>query len=187
MSAQLKIELTAEAQETLRVVKTLPEAILLGIAVALTKQNLLTVSHIQKEYLSFSKSGPVVDYGLRVQSGRGRSSVRVSDEVTISGQTVQSAIGSNVAYMAVHEFGYSGPQKIPAHVRKVKTRNVVGRIGERKPRQIVAQGVGFVKAFTRNVDYPARAFVQGGIADRADNYSQAISAEIQRAWEGGKP
>lgn len=171
MMPQIKIELTAEAQETLRVVQTLPQNILLGIAAAMDKQNLFTVSAIQRDYLSFPKGEPSTPVGLRVQTGRGRSSVR-SSKAVINGQQVESAIGSNVGYMAVHEFGAT----IPAHDVVAKGGALRFKIGDRV---IFAK-----KVHIPEIELPARAPIQNGIANRVDDYSNAISAEIQKVWEG---
>ena len=148
-------------------------------------QNNLTVAHADRYYLNFPKQEPPVPIGLRKISGRLQGSVRASEPVII-GDRVESAIGSNVVYAAVHEFGYQGPQEVPAHTRAVKSRNVY-RIGERadlRKSKLSATGVALVKAFTREVNIPARAPIQSAIEDRADDYGKAISAEVAKAWEG---
>jgi hypothetical protein len=173
MNPVYKAKLTPKAQETLRAVQTLPQNILAGIALAMDLQNQFTISHIVRDYLSFPKDGPSTDIGLRVQSGRGRASIRAS-KAKVTGQAVQSAIGSNIGYMAAHEFGAT----IPAHDVVAKGGALRFRIGDR---------VLFrKKVHIPEVELPARAPVQHGIEDRLDDYSEAISAEIQKIWDGGK-
>lgn len=188
MPVQLKIELTKEAQETLRAVQTLPEHILEGIAAAMDDQNQQTISHEQQNYLNFPKDEPPVAIGLRHMSGRLIHSVTAS-KAKVIGQAVQSSIGSNVVYAAVHEFGYEGEQQVSAHARHVASRDVY-QIGERVPgkrakRTLVQKGEVGVRAHTRHVNIPARAPIQHAIEDRADDYSRAISEAIGKVWEGG--
>jgi hypothetical protein len=173
MTPQLTVKLTPQAQETLRVVQTLPQNILAGIAAQMDLQNQYTVSHIVRDYLSFPKDGPSTDIGLRVQTGRGRGSIRASKPV-VQGQEVKSAIGSDVGYMGTHEFGAT----IPAHDIVAKGGALRFKIGDR---------VLFrKKVHIPEVELPARAPVQHGIEDRLDDYGAAFSAEIQKLWDGGK-
>lgn len=182
MSPEARIQLTEKAEELIRKAKALPANATRALARAMDKQNQLTVGHIVDDYLSFSKAGPSVYYGLRVQSGLGRRSLHAS-KASVEGNTVTSAIGSPLDYMAVHEFGYNGPQNVRGFMRRVKSRNVVGRIGDRAPRRIIASGVAYVRPFTRQANFPARGFVRGGIADRATAYSDAASEAILSSWK----
>ena len=151
MSANVTIKLTPEAQETLRVVQTLPENILNGVAAALDLQNQYTISHIVRDYLSFPKDEPPSEIGLRVQTGRGRASIRASKAV-VNGQQVQSAIGSNVEYMAAHEFGAT----IPAH-------DIVPKNGQALRFRIGDRVIFRKKVHIPEVELPARAPVQSGM------------------------
>lgn len=182
MIPQVRIELTQQAEEMVRKARALPAATTRAIARAMDQQNQLTVGHIVDSYLSFPKQGPSVYYGLRVQSGLGRRSLWAS-KPTVEGNVIESGIGSNVKYMGVHEFGYTGPQSVRGFTRKVRSRNVIGRVGERAPRRIIAAGVAFVKPFTRQANFQARGFVRAGIADRATAYSDAISTAVITTWK----
>lgn len=174
MAEQIKIELSEEALAIVRSFQTLPDTMLGAIARAMDLENQFTVSHIQAEYLSFSKGGPPVEIGLRVQSNRLRGSVRASKAV-VSGQAVESAIGSNVEYAAIHEFGGT----IPAHTVTAKGGGMLRfQIGER---------VMFRKSVNiPEIDMPARAPFQRGINDRLNDYGEAISEAVVGAMEGGK-
>lgn len=179
MTPQIKFTLTPAAQETLRVVRTLPQNILEGIAHAMDLQNEQTVGRIQLRYLSFPPQGPSNAIGLRRKTGRYRDTLRASKAVIV-GQRVISAIGSNVvsadgvSYPAVHEFGAT----IPAHDVVAKGGALRFKIGDR---------VLFrKKVHIPEIELPARAPIQHGIEDRLDNYSKAISAEVQKVWDGGK-
>lgn len=179
MTPQLTVKLTPEAQETLRAVQTLPQNVLLGIAAAMDLQNQYTISHVVRDYLSFPKSGPSKDIGLRVQTGRGRASVRAS-KAKVNGQEVQSAIGSNVEYMFYHEFGAHHPAR-NANVHFGKA----DKFGRRKFSTASQADIG-MRVHHGEWDAPARGMVQHGIEDRLDDYSAAISAEIQEVWDEGK-
>jgi hypothetical protein len=119
MSDEYKIELTEEAKALLAGVQKLPAEIPSAIARALDRENQLTVAHIQKAYLSFPKSGPVSEIGLRVQSNRLRAAAAAFPAV-VSGTRVESAIGDSVKYAALHEFG--GTVHHPARKGKVRLR-----------------------------------------------------------------
>lgn len=165
------MELTAEARATLAAVKNLPGTALERIARQFDYQNALTVSHIQKEYLSFPKDEPATELGLRVQTNRLRSSVWAS-QAQVEGQTVDSAIGSNVEYAAIHEFGGT----IPAHTVTAKPGGKLRfQIGERV---LFRQSVNIPA-----VTMPARAPFQRGINDRLTAYVRAISEAVAGAWE----
>jgi phage gpG-like protein len=56
-------------------------------------------------------------------------------------------------YMAAHHFGFKGTVDVPAHRRKVKSRN----IGKGKKK--TASGVAFVKAHKRQMNLPERPFL----------------------------
>ncbi len=171
MPTEIKIELTEEAQQTLRTVQSLPMNMLIGIARAMDLENQFTITHIVSDYLSFPRDQPPVSIGLRVQTGRGRASIRAS-KAEIRGETVSSAIGSNVDYMAAHEFGAT----IPAH-------DIVPKSGKALRFMIGDRVIFATKVHIPEFELPARAPVQTGIEDRAQEYGQAISDAINEAWE----
>jgi phage gpG-like protein len=178
---QIKVELTPEAQALKERVRTAPPKMLAAIADAFDKENRTTVGQIQQKYLSFGKGGPVSQIGCRVQTNRLRGSMRAS-AAQVQGQTVVSSIGSNVRYAAVQEFGYHGPQNVSPFTRHLKSRDVSGKIGERRAK--VASGVSFVKGFTRQMNIGAREFTQRGIAERLPSYQRRVTAAVVAAING---
>src|SRR4051812_17109033 len=104
MAFAIKIEDNAAA--ILAQVKAFPEAMAQSIARALDEQNELTVGHIQETKLS--KRGPTT---LGVIHNRLRLSVHRALAV-VKGNTIDSAIGSNVVYAGVHEFGFDGEVQV---------------------------------------------------------------------------
>lgn len=65
----------------------------------------------------------------------------------------QVTVGTNKIHAAVHQFGVDMQVKIPAHSRRLKSRNL------RAHGRIVASGVGFWKAHGRHMLLPARPFL----------------------------
>src|SRR5882672_11087002 len=112
---KIGIQLTPEAQETLRIMQTLPPEALAGMVKVMDYENLFTIGHIQQAYLQFPSDGPTTPIGLRHITGRLYGSIRASRSV-IEEQSVSSAIGSNVEYAAIHEFG----GEIPPHTITAK-------------------------------------------------------------------
>jgi hypothetical protein len=176
MATTIQIELSEEAKATLRAVQRLPDRAVAGIAKAMNRENFLTVSHIQLQYLSFGRGEAASPIGLRVQSNRYRQSLRAS-MARVNGQRVVSDIGSNakskgVSYPAVHEFGAT----IPAHKITAKRGKALAfMIGDRLVLRKSVQHPGMT--------LPARAPIQRGIKDRLSAYQTAISAEVAGAWQ----
>ncbi len=165
MGAQIQVRLTEDAKFALERM-TDAAGMMKAAGRAMDLQNQLTVSHIQQEYLSFPKSGPTVANGLRVQSNRLRGSIRaVKAVVSGSGADVGlvSAIGSNVKYAAIHEFG--GTTR--PHLITAKNGKALRFMG--------AGGVVFRRSVRHpGSTLPARGYVQAGINDRADDLAEAM-------------
>lgn len=167
----IRVTLPQQSIETLRKMQNASATILQRISDAIDFQNELTVSHIQAAYLSFSKSSPANETGLRVQSGSLRRSLHREPSVIVEKRVV-SAIGNNVTshginYAAVHEFGAT----IPPHTVHAKPGHpMVFRIGDRVIFSMTAKNPGF--------QLPARAPMQRGITDRIQNYQQEVAKAV---------
>jgi len=186
----ITIAFTPAAQAVLNRYADLPQRIRGGIAVGLREQNQLTVAHIQRQYLSFSKSSPPVPEGLRVQSNRLRASIRATDP-RISGDEITTSIGTNVKYAVIHEFGgVFTVTKKPGTVRLRTDRggNLLrqGKNGKlaifAKNTHKSAKEVAFAGS-TYTVTYPARAPIRHGIEDCAADYTRRISRNIVEAMK----
>lgn len=64
----------------------------------------------------------------------------------------------------VHQYGFSGPQSVAAHIRKQKSRNVYGRLEGKRGRRLLAVGIAHVTPFTRYMRMPPRPYL--GVSDR---------------------
>ena len=186
------------SESAVRFLREKPASVILPlIARAMDRENELTVGAIVERRMSFPKGGAITREGLRVGSGQARRSINRAP-AQIQGTAVVSSIGSNVRHVGVHEFGYQGKQNVRSHTRVVRSidgkgrviagrdfgfgsRNVAGpfsrQIAGRGSRARMAQtGVAFVKAHTRNANFPARAMIRRTIEERRANYVAAIEA-----------
>lgn len=137
--------------------------LLKSIAPALDRENELTVAEIQEAHMSFS--GPT---SLGVRTGRLRRSVRPARARIVGGQ-VWSAIGTNVKYMGVHEFGIDEDVQVRPHTRKHVVRKVV--FGRR--RKIRSADI-HVRGYTMHMKQKERAPIRRGIEDRTEYYRASI-------------
>ena len=171
-----KISVTENAAAIVRNLDTMPQWLQTRVATAMDRQNLETVGHIQKTYLSFPSAGPSVPNGLRVQSSRYRNSLRAEKSV-VSGTAVKSTIGTNivskggVSYPAVHEFGAT----IPEHT--IKPVNAKALRFKIKGRVIFSKS-----AKIPEITLPARRPIQQGIQDRLPSYTLSFTRAILAAW-----
>ena len=106
---------------------------------------------------------------------------------------IESEIGSNVAYAAVHEYGFDGDVQVKAHTRKITHHSSNGSVFEVKTGRISkaktkssSGGVAQVKAFTRHMKMPARRYIGSMLEERSGDYTTEISQAILSAWNGGK-
>lgn len=184
--------------------KRLPQLAGAGIVTRLAKildeQNEYTVSHIQQKYMSFPKDQPPTMDGLRVQSNRLRDSINAS-EPEISGGKIDSGIGSNVVYARIQEVGGQtsahdivarnadalafipgGGKFFSAEAMMAAIKGTRGNARKNaRSAYIDAQGIIFRKRVHHpGSDMPARQYVQRGIEDRLNDYTQAFNQEIQR-------
>jgi len=155
MSEPIQITVSGDAQAALKRLAD-PSQVLGALARTMDRENQYTVALIQRANLSYPRTGPSVPDGLRVQTNRLRSSIRAS-KARFAGAGLESSIGSNVSYAAVHEFGADVPS------RPTRSRN-----------KYYAKKHPTTKAYS----LPERRPVRRGIAERADAYTLAFSAAI---------
>lgn len=189
MSSILKIELSPQAQRLVGALPALPQKLAARIAQVMDQENLVTVSHIQRAHLTGVGPFPVEEHKLGMRTSRLRTSANAS-EATVSGDLIISAIGSNVKYAAVHEFG--GRIHHPARevkvrlrtdargnlVRQLKNSNLAMFAGAHHKR--VKEVTSQAKAY--DVDMPERSPFRTGIKERSASYGKAFSAAIVGEW-----
>jgi hypothetical protein len=190
----IEIKLTEKATALLERMSD-PQLVREAVRRGMDEANLLIVSTIQRDYLSFPKSGPPVAEGLRHQSGDYRRSLRASKAV-INGDSVTSGIGSSVtkkgfSYPRLHEFGGTVKRKPRGGIVRLKTdragvllRQADGKLAvfakkrDRRVKEVAYQG----KAY--EATYPARAPIQRGITASIDRTGKIVSRHIIAAWNG---
>lgn len=190
MSHAIDIEISGEALALLPRLKDDAGA---GRAVAraMDFQNDLTLSQIRTHHLS----GPTTDSSLSVRSSflRGHS---YTTKARPTGNGIVSAIGSNVRYAAIHEFGGVIKRQVKPGEVKLRTDakgNLVrhganGRLATFAGRTHKRfKTVKYAGGKTYEIHIPTRAPFGHGIADRADEYGAAISSAIINYWGGKNP
>jgi hypothetical protein len=189
MAAQIQIGLTSNAAEITAGLDAFPQTMREKIATALDAENELTVGHIAEKKLS--RRGPNT---LGVRSNRLRPSVRRT-QATVREQTIDSSIGSNVSYLAAHEFGFTGTVTVRAHRARNRAKDVFQLKGGRRVQgfeltgaggrgKLVASGYVTVRAHRVTMNIKERAPIRTGIRERADNYTESVSGAVLAAWEG---
>lgn len=173
-SPVVTIELTPQAKALLARAQGAPERVLQALRTELDRQNELTIGYAQKNKLS----GPRPEK-LGVVTSRLRNSLRRND-ATISGTTITGAIGSNVKYAAVHEYGFDGDVQVKSFVRHLARRDVFSI----KRRKLSAAGISVVRPFTRHMHMPARSFLHSSLNERRVKIGQGLSHAVVRAMEG---
>ena len=185
----IKITLTSNAREILKQFEVLPARMMRGLAAALDLENEFTLGEVQKRRLS----GPTTPTTLSVRTNRLRRSMNTGDSfniferATASGTVVSSAIGSNVRYAGVHEYGFDGEVMVPGHTRKNITRQSFKFGGKAVRRNVRGADIN-VGAHKRRVSIPARAYLRRTIEECIPNYERALSEAVVNAWNaGGNP
>jgi phage gpG-like protein len=193
MSFQVKIELTPEAESRIAGLQSLPVRVVQAVSSAMKNENDLTLSHIQREHLNGVGPFPPEQHRLGRRTGRLVHSINASAPV-INGNNVDSAIGSNVIYAAIHEFG--GRIKKPAHQQKVRLKtdargNLVRQLGHSNLATFAGADEKRARESTVNVgahdiEMPERAPIRTGIGERKPSYARSISAAIVSAFGKSK-
>jgi len=185
MADAIQLSLDSNAAQVVRQLGTFPERMQQEIAKALDYENEITVGQIQAKKLS--RRGPTT---LGVVSNRLRSSVRPTKAV-VSPKSIESSIGSNVKYAGVHEYGFHGTVNVRGFTRRQTSNDLLaggarrGFKARQKREKLQASGIARVKAHTRRMNIPARAYIRTTIEERRAAYGSAVSKAIVSAWEGG--
>jgi phage gpG-like protein len=190
MSEQINIEVTEEAKRVIRDLQTLPDWAMKAVAMGMDKANQFALAVIQKDHLTGRGPFPPEEHRLGVVTNRLRSGAWASPAV-VNGQEVMSAIGDNVIYAAIHEFG----GKIHVGAKKGKVRLRTNAQGELMRQNANAHLAVFAKAGhkrVKEVDYeseehdiemPERAPFRTGIEESSEIYGRVVSEELVGAWE----
>ena len=189
MSTQVKIELTEQAQKIVVNLQTLPPRILNAIAGAMNEAAEVALTNVQQKHLTGTGPFPPSEHRLGVRSGFLREHASRND-ATVSGNTVDSSIGDNMIYAALHEFG----GRVHHNARDTKVRLRTDARGNLMRQAAHAHLAIFAKSSHKraverdahigahDVDMPERAPFRTGIRESMPVYKQSISAGIVAAW-----
>ncbi|MDR3427852.1 hypothetical protein [Silvimonas sp.] len=173
----------------------LPAQILGAIVRGMDQANQHAVKIIKRDHLTgdgpFPPSEHRLGRGKGTLGGRLRGSANATPSKPISATQVQSAIGSNVIYAAIHEFG----GRIHHETRTMKIRHkldargnlvkqlandhllVFARAGAKRARTQTVQ------AQAHDVTMPERAPFRTGLAESRGQYTTNISRQIVAEWQ----
>jgi hypothetical protein len=166
---KLRIRIPPASQRVIDDVGTLRRRILEAVARGFNKANAETVKHIQSKRLSGKGPFPVPQHRLGVVTGRLRASLRL-ERARVTGTRVDGgAITTDVPYAAVHEFGYNSSISVGGYTRRIAGR--LSRVGRHTRLRAGA---------SRKVNFPARAPIGTGIAERETATARVIEQEINR-------
>ena len=196
MSVPFKIELTDQAKKIVAGFQSLPARIIAAIAQGMNEASQYAVAKIQSAHLTGEKGRRQAydpsEHRLVTRTGRLRNSVWASDAQPISDTQVQGAIGSNVVYAEIHEFGgrihHEARQMKVRHridargnlVKQLKNSNLLMFAGARhkRARETTVQ----TKAY--DVEMPERAPFRTGLEESRPTFKTVISRNIIAAWKG---
>ena len=188
MPYTIEIDLTERALAIIRALDParLLAAVARGVDVAVAQ----TVSDIQEKRLTGEGPFPVDEGRLGVRSGRLRQSLRAVP-ATISGGTVSAALGSNVEYAGIHEFGGTINRTVKAGKVRLRT-NRDGSLLKRgnlatfaNARHKGVREVPFAGGKTYQIVIPARAPIGHGLADNQEIFEREIERALVAEMEGG--
>ncbi len=183
------ISLTKDAEGLMKKLADYPAEMSRALARGLDKANALVTGEMTRNRFTGKGPFPVDEGKLGVRSGRLRSSLRRSKAAINSDGSVVGSIGTNVEYMAAHEYGFEGEVNVRAHRRRVESRDrfaqrltKAGKPSKQRGEKI-ASGFALVRAHRAKRKIPARAPIRRGIFDHPETYAQEITTALAKAWE----
>lgn len=181
----MEITITITPPDIAARVAQYPARMLRAVVRAMDEQNELTASTIITKRLNFPRDGATTMEGLRHITGRLYRSIRKSDAV-LAGGGVASAIGSNVNYLGVHEFGFTGTVNVPGHVRRASKTFGYKFGGKVRSRRVRGADIA-VRPHVRRANFPKREPIARTIRERLPAYGDAIARHIGAEFQGGPP
>ena len=130
-----------------------------------------TTLQLQRRVMQGKLSGQV----LGVRTGTLRRSINPGTYTVFEPGLATGVVGTNLSYGVVHEYGYTGPVSVRAHLREV--RQAFGR-QLKTPRSVM------VRPHTRSVDLPARSFLRTALQEIEPLFQSEIRAAVAAAIEG---
>jgi phage gpG-like protein len=186
MNVSIQVQLTPQSEALLAAYRRAPQEFPQALKRGMTRALEVVAGRIQQNRLTGVGPFPPPEHRLGERTTRLRRSVRATPAIVISeGQqsVVEGAIGSNVKYAAVHEFGFTGSVNVKAFVRKNPRGDILAKfnpISGRSTRTTkkIASGVSNVRAHTRRMNIPERAPFRTGIGENLEYIAGEIQKEL---------
>lgn len=127
---------------------------------------------------------------LGVVTGNARRSLRAPPS-SIEGNAVIADMGSNLAYVQAHEFGFSGRVNVKEHTRRGHSRvssafavgavdHFTGRVNSKKQKRTEVRA-GIVRAHTRQLNIPEKRMIRDGAKDNQKQIDTGLSIAIRES------
>jgi phage gpG-like protein len=196
VSQTITLELSPGAIALMEQLTGMPFQMRRAIARGMDRAGMLAVSDIQARRLTGQGPFPVEEHRLGVKTSRLRTSLRWSPAQTDESGAVVGAIGSNVIYAAIHEFGdVINRTTKPGNVLLRTTKKGallrqdghpnLARFGSKRHKLVKQVSYQGGKQYT--ITIPARAPIGHGVADNMPVFEREISVELEKVLRGGPP
>ena len=106
---------------------------------------------------------------------------RLKGSITHDATASEIQVGTNTKYGGVHQFGFSGTQKVGPHKR---------RISQAFGRRLQSPVEVAIPGFSRKMDMPVRAYLGLGAEDRSDGaelFTDFFAGKAPGLFDGGHP
>jgi phage gpG-like protein len=190
MSVGHKIKLSPQAEKIVSAYGTLPHRLIDAMRRAMDESNQLAIANIKAAHLTGKGPFPIEEHRLGRVTGRLRGSVSATETRETGNGRLQSAIGSNVVYAAIHEFGGA----IHHSAREMTVRHKLEKDGTLAKQSTNANLLVFAKNSAKHFretkaqakaydqTMPERAPFRAGIQETAPKYTSLVSAAIVAEW-----
>jgi phage gpG-like protein len=175
-------------QVVIQSLQTLDDRLLQACEIGLARGLLLVVATAQLDFLS----GP---RPAKLQNVTGRLRGGMQSSVKRAGQQVLGRVGNAVKYAAFHEFGFHGTQNVRAHSRVIDQVNAKGQSIQATPGKVLSGvlqtrknaakrqtggfvTVQFVKAHSRQVNYPGKPFTRPALTQNEAQLGVELKKEL---------
>lgn len=146
------------------------------VETAILREAIKLVAYIKERKLS--------DQILQVQTGRLRRSITYRTEGSGTGE-FRAFVGTNVKYARAHEYGFSGPVQVRAHIVKEHQRKMTEAFGRpmKNPRAVTVRE-HTVKQHSMNMNLPPRPFLRTSLEENRESIMSNLRKTLAEALAG---